>query len=97
MMRREGEEKRWKEERGAGEGKKRELQRENTISTHANTYFPPSLPPDICEVERSRYIITIDAPMIYTAPCIMLWIRAYPLRGQVGGGWALEFESFWAL
>jgi hypothetical protein len=32
--------------------------------------------------------------MIYTAPCIMFWIRAYPLRGQVEGGWTLEFESF---
>jgi hypothetical protein len=32
--------------------------------------------------------------MIYTAPCIMFWMRAYPLRRQVGGGWALEFESF---
>ncbi len=27
----------------------------------------------------------------------MFWIRAYPLRGQVGGGWALEIESFWPL
>jgi hypothetical protein len=35
--------------------------------------------------------------MIYTAPCIMFWMRAYPLRGEVGGGWALEFESFWVL
>jgi hypothetical protein len=34
------------------------------------------------------------APMTYTAPCIMLWMRAYPLRGEVGGVWALEFESF---
>jgi hypothetical protein len=33
--------------------------------------------------------------MIYTAPCIMFWMRAYPLRGEVGvGWWALEFESF---
>ncbi len=24
----------------------------------------------------------------------MFWMRAYPLRGQVGGGWALELESF---
>jgi hypothetical protein len=36
----------------------------------------------------------IYAPMIYTAPCIMFWMRAYQLRGQVGGCWALEFESF---
>jgi hypothetical protein len=32
--------------------------------------------------------------MIYTAPCILFWMRAYPLLGEVGGGWALEFESF---
>jgi hypothetical protein len=30
--------------------------------------------------------------MIYTAPYIHM--RAYPLQGQVGGGWALEIESF---
>jgi hypothetical protein len=40
------------------------------------------------------HIITIYAPLIYTAPCIMFWMRAYPLRGQVGGGLALEFKSF---
>jgi hypothetical protein len=39
-------------------------------------------------------IITIYATSIYTAPYIMFWKRAYPLRGEVGGGWALEFESF---
>jgi hypothetical protein len=38
--------------------------------------------------------ITIYAPMIYTAPCTMFWMRAYPLRGEVGGGWALDFPSF---
>ncbi len=38
-------------------------------------------------------IITIYAPMIYTAPCIMFWMRSYALQGQVGWGWALEFES----
>ncbi len=39
-------------------------------------------------------IITIYAPMIYTALCIMFWMRAYPLRGEMGGGWAREFSSF---
>jgi hypothetical protein len=29
-----------------------------------------------------------------TAPCIMFWMHAYPLRGDVGGGRALEFSSF---
>jgi hypothetical protein len=51
-------------------------------------------------VRRSNFkksnsnIITIYLPMINTAPCIMFWMRAYPLLGQVGGGWTLEFESF---
>ncbi len=26
----------------------------------------------------------------------MFWMLAYPLLGEVGGGWALEFPSFWA-
>ena len=41
--------------------------------------------------------LTIYAPVIYTRPCIMFWRRGYTLRGEVGGGWALEFPSFWAL
>jgi hypothetical protein len=32
--------------------------------------------------------------MIYTVPCIMFLMRAYPLGGEVGEGWALEFERF---
>jgi hypothetical protein len=48
--------------------------------------------PDIryCRVSK----ITIYAPVIYTAPCIMFWMGAYTLRGEVGGGRALEFLSF---
>ncbi len=34
---------------------------------------------------RSTY-----ATMIYTAPYVMSLMRADPLLGQVGGGWALE-------
>jgi hypothetical protein len=44
-----------------------------------------------------RDIIAIYAPMIYTAPCIMFWIRAYPLRGQVEGGGPWISRVFWAL
>ena len=40
---------------------------------------------------------TIYGPMIYTDPYVMLLMWANPLRGQVGGGWALEIETFWAL
>jgi hypothetical protein len=32
--------------------------------------------------------------LIYTALRRMFWMRAYPLRGEVGGGWALEFPRF---
>jgi hypothetical protein len=39
-------------------------------------------------------ILAIYAPMIYTAPCVLLLSRQHPLRGQVGGGWALEIETF---
>jgi hypothetical protein len=40
--------------------------------------------------------ITIYAPMIYTAPCVMFYVfdGADTLRGQVGGSWAREMESF---
>jgi hypothetical protein len=41
------------------------------------------------EVLRNPYfapVLTIYAPMIYTAPCIKFWMRAYPLHGEVGGG-----------
>jgi hypothetical protein len=38
--------------------------------------------------------LTIYAPLIYTALCIMVWMCAYPLRGEVGRGLALEFLSF---
>jgi hypothetical protein len=34
--------------------------------------------------QTTRSEITIYAPMIYTAPCVMFLIRAYTLCGQVG-------------
>ncbi len=43
---------------------------------------------------RVQYNYSIYAPMIYTALFIMFWMRAYPLQGQVGGGWALKFKIF---
>jgi hypothetical protein len=44
-----------------------------------------------------KSIIAVYEPMIYTAPCIMFLMRADPLWGQVGGGWALEIKSFLTL
>jgi hypothetical protein len=43
--------------------------------------------------------VTIYAPMIYTAPCVMFLMRSDSLRWEVeegGGGLALEIESFLA-
>ncbi len=37
---------------------------------------------------------TTYAPMIYTSLCVIFMMRADTLRKQVGGGWALEMESF---
>ncbi len=47
--------------------------------------------------EQGPLVLAIYTPMIYTEPCIMFWMCAYPLRGQVGGGWAREIESFLGL
>jgi hypothetical protein len=56
---------------------------------------PPQLfalkPPSWALVHKTTY-----EPMVYTALWIMFWMPAFPLLGQVGGGWALEFLSFWA-
>ncbi len=39
-------------------------------------------------------LLTIYAPMIYTAPCIRFLMRADTLCGEVGVGLALEISSF---
>jgi hypothetical protein len=39
-------------------------------------------------------ITAIYDPMIYKSPCLMVLVWADPLRGQVGGGWTLEIETF---
>jgi hypothetical protein len=59
-------------------------------------YAPAPPPPSVWALKPPSWALvhkTTNAPMIYTALC-MFWMRAYPLLGQVGGGWALEFESF---
>jgi hypothetical protein len=43
---------------------------------------------------KGKLIIAIYGPMIYTAQNVMLLSGATLLRGQVGGGWALEIETF---
>jgi hypothetical protein len=47
--------------------------------------------PSPCE---SRLRIAIYGPMIYSARYLMLLMRANLLRGQVGGVWALDIETF---
>ncbi len=45
---------------------------------------------------RGMIELTIYAPIIYTAPCEMLLMRADTLRGEVVGGLALESRVLWA-
>jgi hypothetical protein len=45
---------------------------------------------EIFSMTSYNYLCTCD---LYS-PVHIVWMRAYPLRGEVGGGWALEFESF---
>jgi hypothetical protein len=42
-------------------------------------------------------VLTIYEPMIHTAPFIMFWMCAYPLRGEVGGVGPWNLRGFWAL
>ncbi len=56
----------------------------------------------VAEYDYNKYnggiiLWAIYEPMIYTAPHLMCLMRAEPLRGQVGGGLALEIKTFWAL
>ncbi len=63
------------------------------ISTFSTTFF-------YCCPHKDRYrykIIAIYGLMIYMASYVMPMMRANPLRGQVGGGWALEIETFMGL
>jgi hypothetical protein len=60
-------------------------------------YVPAPPTPSVWALKPPLWALvhkTTYAPMIYTAVCIMFSMRAYPLLGQVGGGCALEFESF---
>jgi hypothetical protein len=60
-------------------------------------YAPAPPPPTLWAPKPPSWSLvhkTIYAPMIYTALFIMFWMCAYPLLGQVGGGWALEILSF---
>jgi hypothetical protein len=62
-------------------------------------YTPAPPPPKVWALKPPSWALvhkTTYAPMNihYTALCIMFWMRAYPLLGQMGRGWALEIESF---
>jgi hypothetical protein len=60
-------------------------------------YAPALPPPKVWALKPPSWALvhkTTFAPMIYTALCIMFWMYAYPLLGQVGGGRALEISSF---
>ncbi len=60
-------------------------------------YAPAPPPPKVWALKPPSWALmhkTTYAPMIYTPLCIMFWMHAYPLLGQVVGGWALEISSF---
>jgi hypothetical protein len=60
-------------------------------------YAPAPPPPPVWALKPPSWALvhkTTYALMIYTALCIMFWMRPYPLLGQVGGSWALKFSSF---
>jgi hypothetical protein len=60
-------------------------------------YAPAPPPPSVWALKPPSWALvhkTTDVPMIYTTLCIMFWMRAYTLLGQVGGGWAQEILSF---
>jgi hypothetical protein len=52
-------------------------------------YAPAPPPPKVWALKPSLWALmhkSNNAPMIYTALCIMLWMRAYPILRQVRGG-----------
>ncbi len=60
-------------------------------------YFQEKICFGHCNVILTMHLLqflAIYSPMIYKVPCVMFLMRADPLRGQVGGGWALEIECF---
>ncbi len=58
----------------------------------ACSFSPLSMGPETSLMGSSHK--TTYAPMIYTALCIMIWMRAYPFLGQVEGDWALKISIF---
>jgi hypothetical protein len=63
--------------------------------SRANKFLAaPAPPPPSVWALKPLVHKTTNTPMIYTALCMMFWMRAYLLLGQVGGGWALEISSF---
>ncbi len=67
-------------------------------SSRANKLLCTSPPPSsVWDLKPPLWALvhkTTYEPIIYTALCIMFLMRAYPLLGQVWGGWALELSSF---
>jgi hypothetical protein len=55
-------------------------------------YAPVPPPPSVWALKPPSWALVHKTT--YAPLCIMFWMRAYPLRGQVGGGWALEFSIF---
>jgi hypothetical protein len=60
-------------------------------------YAPAPPPPTVWALKPPSWALmlkTTYAPMLHTPLCIMFWMHAYPLLGQVEGSWAPEISSF---
>jgi hypothetical protein len=56
-----------------------------------NSPAPPPPPPTVWALDIPRiHPVKVNRGLV----CIMFWMRAYPILGDVGGGCALEFLNF---
>ncbi len=61
------------------------------LEAHSHTTYNPLKSPMGAYVHKTPY-----GPLLNTALYVMLLMRAKPFLGQVGGGWVLEIQLFWA-
>jgi hypothetical protein len=63
------------------------------LEARYDTAYDPLKSPVEAHVHKTTYGPLIGMGAMY----VMLLMQANPLLGQVGGGWALEIQTFWAL
>ncbi len=60
-------------------------------------YAPALPPPSVRALKHHSWAVVHKNTYDLYSPVHNVWIRAYSLLGQVGGGWALEFKSFFSV